>query len=144
MRIWEIEMPMQDSEQGLDDDEHSHPTILVVDDDDGVRQMLDRVLRSFHFKVIVAADCQDALGIYTRKKIDLVLMDVQMPIFDGPELFALLKAINPKIVCCFMSADTGKYTIHELLQRGAAGFIKKPFGANELRAMILNAIGQQD
>jgi CheY-like chemotaxis protein len=126
-----------------DDDQPSQGTILVVEDEAGVRQFLDVVLRSFHFKVIFATDGHEALEIYPRNKIDLVLTDVQMPVLDGLKLFARLKAINPNIVCCFMSGDTGKYTIQELLQTGAAGFIKKPFDLNELRTMIVNAIEQQ-
>ena len=135
-------MPVQDAEHRLDDDQPSQQTILVVENDAGVRRLLDMVLRSFYFNVIIATGSHEALEISTRRKIDLVLTDVQMPGLDGPELFALLKAINPNIVCCFMSGDTGKYTIQELFQRGAAGFINKPFSLDELRAMILNAIEQ--
>lgn len=135
---------MQDAEHRSQDDQASQQTILVVEDDEGVRQLLDMVLESFHFNVIIATDSHEALEIYTRKKIDLVLMDVQMPVLDGPELFALLKAINPNIVCCFMSGHTGKYTAQEILHRGAAGFINKPFGLDELRAMLVNAIEQRN
>ena len=105
-----------------------------------VCKLLDLVLRSFYFNVITATSSYEALEIYTREKIDLVLTEVQMPVLGGLELYALLKAINPNVVCCFMSASTGKYTAQELRQCGAAGFINKPFGLDHLRAMILNAI----
>jgi len=117
------------------------PIVLVVDDSPDIRKFLEIALRSFDFEVRSAANGNEALEIYRRGGIDLVLMDVQMPILDGPTTLARLKEIDPKIVCCFMSADLGRYDLCDLMGLGAIGFLQKPFDLDELRQMVMDAVG---
>src|SRR5262245_26631150 len=108
-------------------------TILVVDDHDGIRQMLQTALRTLNFEVHIAANGAQAIELFSREAIDLVLMDVLMPVMDGPQILAALQKIRPDVRCCFMSGDSGRYTTEELLERGAACVIEKPFRLADLR-----------
>ena len=108
----------------------SGPEVLIVDDNPVLRTLLDTIFTRSGFAVRVAADGNEAIEVYRqhRRTIDVVLMDVQMgegP--DGPQTLAALRALDPAVRCCFMSGDTGRYEIEQLLGRGALAFFPKPF-----------------
>jgi CheY-like chemotaxis protein len=94
--------------------------ILVVDDEPQVRRLLGLALRAQGSTVWSAAGGEEALAVYARRsgEIDLVLLDVRMPLLDGPRTLAVLQRLNPAVRCCFMSGATGQYTAEDLLQRG--------------------------
>jgi CheY-like chemotaxis protein len=114
------------------------PTVLVVEDHDGVRKMLDIALRHHGFNVKLAANGREAIALYQNdgENIALVLLDVQMPELDGPQTLAVLRQFNPQLLCCFMSGNTGRYGPRELLEAGAAHIFQKPFGVRELSAVL--------
>lgn len=105
------------------------PTILVVEDDDTLRTVLARQLRNRGFCVRTAAGGAEAVEEYARPagRIDLVLMDVNMPGVSGPEALAALRADHPGVRCCFMTADHRPETRESLLARGALEVFGKPF-----------------
>jgi DNA-binding response OmpR family regulator len=86
------------------------------------------------FDVWLASDGREAIPLYRthRESIAVVLLDVHMPGLDGPATLDALRRLNPEVLVCFMSGDTGDYDPQELLQRGAARFIAKPFHINQL------------
>jgi CheY-like chemotaxis protein len=108
--------------------------ILVVDDEAFIRGLLNIALRRQGFAVWLAAGGQAAVDLYRRHhdKIDAVLMDVRMPVRDGPQTLAELRAINPEIACCFMSGDLGGYSAETLRDLGAAAMLRKPFHLDEV------------
>jgi CheY-like chemotaxis protein len=112
--------------------------ILVVDDDAGLRGVLDAWMRQQGFAVWLAADGQEALDLYWRQReaIDVVLMDVRMPVLDGLRTLAALRELNPRICCCFMSGDPGDFTERDLRVLGAAAVLPKPFRLAEVAAML--------
>jgi CheY-like chemotaxis protein len=117
-------------------------SILVIDDDRQILRVLERALSKQGFAVRCAAAGDDAIDLYRRfgSQIDIVLSDLNMPVMDGPTTLDALKKINPFICFCFMTGDTSKSTIAELLQRGAMRVFAKPFSsvayiAEELREM---------
>ena len=114
--------------------------ILVVDDNEGIRRMLQSALRALNFEVRAAGSGDEALDLFRRHTIDLVLLDVQMPVMDGPETLARLRQIDPQVRCCFMSGNSGAYTVEELLRRGATHVIQKPFRLADLRQAILDGM----
>lgn len=118
------------------------PTILVVEDDTDVRKLLEIALLGFDFVVKSAATCKEAEEILRREKCDVVLMDIQMPVMDGLETWAILKTIDPTVRCCFISGYAGKYTYEDMMGAGADGFLQKPFHLEELRKLILDSIGK--
>jgi two-component system OmpR family response regulator len=112
--------------------------VLVADDEEMVRRVLGHFLRKHGFAVWSAADGHAAADLYRRNcdRIDLVLLDVRMPELDGPGTLARLRAINPDVCCWFMSGATGPYNHAELLGRGAARILDKPFVLAELLGQI--------
>jgi CheY-like chemotaxis protein len=102
--------------------------ILIVDDEDPVRRILDLGLRAQGFTVWLAADTLTAVELYRghHDAIDVVLLDVRMPDRDGPETLAALRELDPHVTCCFMSGDTGDYTQYRSSSR-------KPQSSDTLR-----------
>jgi DNA-binding NtrC family response regulator len=115
--------------------------ILIVDDDPPVRKVFEVAIRTFDYRVRSAANTTEALEIFRAEHIDLVLMDVQMPNGDGPYTLARLQEIDPEVVCCFTSGHTGKYDVDDLMKLGAVGFLQKPFRLDELRQLVMDAVG---
>jgi DNA-binding response OmpR family regulator len=118
------------------------PGVLVVDDDRMVCSVLQLGLEREGFEVWMAANGRQAIDLYRRHKdsIAAVLLDVRMRGLDGPQTLDALRRLNPDVRACFMSGDTGAYTMESLLERGAAQVINKPFllaeVANILRLLL--------
>jgi CheY-like chemotaxis protein len=109
------------------------PVVLVVDDNESVRSVLNVALQRQGFDVWLASTGEEALDIFRHQQgIDLVLMDVRMPGLDGPETLEALRLLNPDIPCCFMTGDSGCYRHEELRRRGAACVFAKPFSLAEI------------
>jgi len=109
------------------------PKILVVDDSEALRRLLETALARAGFETILAASGADACVRLTEKPaIDLALLDVRMPGLSGPETFLALKAKQPNLRCCFMTGDCGDYDPTELIRMGALAVIPKPFHLADL------------
>jgi CheY-like chemotaxis protein len=110
------------------------PGVLVVDDDHLVRVMLQLGLERNGFDVWLAADGREAIDLYRehRESIAVVLLDVRMPGLDGPGTLDALREVNPAVLACFMSGGMGAHDPQELLRRGAASIIAKPFHIDQL------------
>ncbi len=128
----------RDSFQSLPD-----PRILVVDDDFVMRELLRRILQEQGFRVSLAGGGVEAVQIYQRhgKDIDLVLLDVRMPILDGPQTVKALQHLNPAVRCCLMSGGLGPSDAAELGRLGALRFFTKPFIASELVQVLRQLVG---
>jgi CheY-like chemotaxis protein len=108
--------------------------ILVVDDEPCVRGVLSAVLRQRGFAVWVAADGLQAIELYWRHRpaIDVVLLDVRMPMPDGPQTLGALREIDAQVRCCFMSGELGKYSAEALYEAGATAIFTKPLPLAEV------------
>jgi CheY-like chemotaxis protein len=108
--------------------------VLIVDDEPCLRGLLRISMMQRGFTVWLAAGGPEAIDLYRRhhETIDVVLMDVRMPVLDGPETLAALQSVNPQVRCCFMTGDPGNYTEERLLDLGAVAVIRKPFGLAEV------------
>ena len=108
---------------------HGKPGVLVVDDDHLLRSVVQLGLERDGFDVWMACNGRQAIDVYQEhsERITLVLLDVRMPGLDGPATLDALREFNPEVVACFMSGDTGDYNPDDLIRRGAALVIAKPF-----------------
>jgi len=119
-------------------DMESRATILVVDDNDMNRDMLMRRLNKENYKVILAADGKRALEELQSENIDLVLLDIMMPIMDGYEVLERIKADeNMMLIPIIMitAVDDMESTI-KCIELGAEDYLPKPFNPILLRARI--------
>jgi CheY-like chemotaxis protein len=114
------------------------PGVLVVDDDRLVRIVLQLGLERHGFEVWLAANGPEAIELYRQhqKRIAAVLLDVRMMGLDGPHTLDALRELNPEVRACFMSGDMGGYCSEELLERGAAHVIEKPFFLQEIATIL--------
>jgi len=110
------------------------PGVLVVDDEPGVRNFLQKALILNGFQVWMAGDGKTAIEIYesNRDSIAVILMDVCMPGMDGPATLAALRSIDAHVRCGFMTGGAGVYSREELLAGGASHILGKPFSLAEV------------
>jgi CheY-like chemotaxis protein len=108
--------------------------LLVVDDDVLIRTLLHVALRRQGLAMWMAADGAEASKLYRqhRVRIDLVLLDVNMPGLDGPQTLQLLRAENPSLRACLMSGARDHSSEAELSALGVARFFAKPFQVSDL------------
>jgi nitrogen-specific signal transduction histidine kinase/ActR/RegA family two-component response regulator len=113
-----------------------HETVLLVEDDEGVRGIVSAVLRRQGYTVIEASSPIDALELFDRHResIDLLLTDVVMPIMNGPALAQRLVAIRPALRVLFISGYAGMATPE--IQNPNVGFLSKPFQTSVLVARV--------
>ena len=109
--------------------------ILVVDDDQTVRSVLQRTLENAGYDVITAADGQEALDKISSVDVSLVLLDIMMPGLDG---FEVLERIPPdlNIPVIMLSGIRDENTKIDTLGLGADDYIEKPFSPGELLTRI--------
>ena len=105
------------------------PVVLVVEEDDGVRELLETALPMQGFEVLSCSNGAQALDIYHREgqRIHLVLMDVNMSGLSGSQTLDRLRQLNQSVRCCFMSGDTSGSDWPALLKKGALCVFTKPF-----------------
>jgi PAS domain S-box-containing protein len=108
-------------------------TILIVDDEEMIRQLGADILEDMGYSVLSASRGEEAIDIYRTRgsHIDLVILDVIMPGMDGKETFLTLKAFNPKIKVLLSSGYSTDGGVGEILKKGG-GFIQKPYREEDL------------
>jgi len=127
----------QRSDQALLQDKEKK-TILIVDDESVIRDLCRRVLHDYN--IVEAGDGVEALGIFLRGGIDVVLTDVMMPRLDGIELLKKLKEREPTVVVIIMTGYADKELILKALKADADDFITKPLNLLQLKSAIDKAL----
>ncbi|MDR3604874.1 MAG: PAS domain S-box protein, partial [Syntrophaceae bacterium] len=109
-------------------------TILLVDDDNSVRDWGAEVLSSVGYKIITAANGKDALEIYQkdRERISLVILDLIMPKMDGKQFLTEILEIDTKANVLVVSGFPVDRQANSMLAAGAKAFVQKPFNAKQL------------
>lgn len=121
--------------------EKSHvPHILVVDDQMGIRRLVQEIFRGDPYRVSLAAHGAEALEIASQDLPHLILLDVKMPVMDGVETLRRLRQISPGLPVIVMTAVGDGDRVREALRLGAICSVTKPFDVYELRSLIVNTI----
>jgi DNA-binding NtrC family response regulator len=109
-------------------------TILIVDDEESMRDLVAAMLAQYGYHVVIARGGQDAVDLYKEKSkdIDLVVMDVKMPGLDGFEAQYAIHRFNPYAKVLLMSG----YLLESLPEMDSPRFIQKPFSADFLNSTI--------
>jgi two-component system, OmpR family, alkaline phosphatase synthesis response regulator PhoP len=115
-------------------------TLLLADDDPITLDSLRACAEDDGFSVLLAANGQQALDLWQRRKPDLLCLDIMMPQMDGYEVCRRVRAIDPNVPILFLSAKNEEIDVVVGLQLGADDFIRKPFGKHELLARIRAAV----
>jgi CheY-like chemotaxis protein len=117
-------------------------TLLLVDDEDMVREVAVTMLEYIGYTVIPASGGKEAVSIYQRQQdqIDLVILDMIMPDMTGAQTFDALKRLNPKVRVLLSSGFSAEGQAAEILRRGCGGFIQKPFQMAALSLKIKESL----
>lgn len=117
-------------------------TILVVDDEAAVRGVLQRILELGGYKVMLAEDGLEGVETYRRLHgdIDLVILDMAMPRMSGTETYENLFTVNPRVKVLISSGYSEEGRASDLIEKGALGFLKKPYEIQAVHAMVRDAL----
>lgn len=106
--------------------------ILIVDDEKDCCETLKDILETKGYSVDSVHSGKDAILKVKEGDIDIILMDIKMPVMNGVEAFKEIKKINPKVVVIMMTAYSVEDLIKEALAAGAFGVIRKPLDVDKL------------
>lgn len=110
--------------------------LLIVDDDQGMRENLAELFESLGYEVRTAANTPAALAILDEQDVDLLLTDYRMPGPTGVELIEAARKRRPGLRAVLMTAFGDSFTEIESVRRGAVGYLNKPFEADEVVAFV--------
>ena len=114
--------------------------VLIIEDEDLIREMFKEMLSDRGFKVITAEDGLKGIEKFEKNNsIDLIILDMNMPKMSGKETFFKLKEINPRVKIIVSTGYTVDDDVRTLLNNGAVGFVHKPFRGEELFSVIEKA-----
>jgi DNA-binding NtrC family response regulator len=115
-------------------------TVLVVDDEAMVKDLARDILKRYGYTVLTASGGEEALSVYQQRgnEIAVVVLDVVMPGMDGREVFARIRDINASAKVIVSSGYSNDQEAEEMIKRGAAAFVQKPYRMAEL----VKAVGE--
>jgi two-component system nitrogen regulation response regulator NtrX len=118
--------------------------VLIVDDEQGIRQALKQVLEYEDLEVRVAASGGEAISLYTEFRPHLVFLDVKMAGLDGLETLTRLRDLDPNPQIVMISGHGTIATAVEATQRGAFDFLEKPLDTDRLLLTVRNALAHAE
>jgi CheY-like chemotaxis protein len=127
---------------------HTRPgaqTVLVVEDEEGLRALARRLLERHGYKVLVAANAEEALRLFDRNpSIDVVLTDVVLPGAGGAELTRRLAERRPALKVVYMSGYTEETIVHQGDLSPGIAFLHKPFTSETLGRKVREVLDSAD
>src|ERR671925_709777 len=119
-------------------------TLLVADDDPGLRESLERTLTREGYRVLLASDGRAALERLQSGAVDLILTDLKMPGLTGLELLRAAKAIAPDVDVILLTAFGTVEEAVKAMKDGAYDFLTKPFRREQLLKLVDKALERRD
>ncbi|MEK4078912.1 response regulator [Solibacillus sp. FSL W7-1472] len=107
--------------------------ILIVDDQQGIRMLLNEVFKKEGFTTYLAANGFDAIKIAQENELDCVLLDMKIPGMDGLEILARLKEEHPELPVMMMTAYVEQHMMDTANELGVLKYFTKPFNIFEVR-----------
>ncbi|HEX5426499.1 MAG TPA: response regulator [Candidatus Acidoferrales bacterium] len=119
-------------------------TILVAEDNDGLRELAKEVLESLGYHVLLAATGDEALEIFApgHKSIDLALLDIIMPETGGPAALEKMLAIKPSLRAIFMTGYTAEMEAERLMGEMGVPILRKPYSSQELAQSVRSVLDE--
>ena len=118
-------------------------TILVVDDERGVRQSFNMVLKD-DYNVLLAETGENALDILSKTTVDMILLDIRLPDIDGIELLQKLKEMDPNTEIIMVTAIKEIQTAVKAIKLGAYEYVIKPFSVDDVMTLIGRALEKRN
>ncbi len=111
-------------------------SILVVDDEENAREGLSKILSKEGYRVETAANGKEAIDTLRRRRYDLVITDMRMPLMDGFEVLREIKKMDENIGVIMITAYGEVESYLEAMNMGVFEYINKPVRVNELKRVI--------
>jgi len=118
--------------------------VLVVDDEETVRNLLQRILKEVGYDVATAANGQEALAKIAELKPGVVLLDIKMPGMSGMEVLQQIRTNWPETCVVMATAAADVQTAVEAMTKGAYDYITKPFNRDDLLLKVQRAAEKRD
>lgn len=122
----------------------SFPTILIVDDEVALCKVLQKTLTREGYSSLIAKDGLEALKIIKKQKIDLILLDLQMPQMTGLEFLQKATKINKLPPTIILTAHGSLSSAREAMQLGALDYLTKPFDLDEVIKVVKETLGVKE
>jgi CheY-like chemotaxis protein len=121
--------------------------VLIVDDDEAVRDSFALALSGLSFELVFAEDGIGAIDAVTRRDVDLIFLDLRMPGLDGVRTLRVLRQVSPLTTICVVSAFVEEHMgalIDLASERFDFELFRKPLDLDEIRALVLTLAGPAD
>ena len=118
-------------------------SVLVVDDDAGIRKTLSKILEKEGYLVETVENGQQAIKASNKRFFNVALIDIRLPDMEGTKLLERLKEHEPEMVKIIITGYASLQNAIEAVNKGADGYVLKPFDATELLAMIEKHLEKQ-
>lgn len=120
------------------------PRVLIVDDDAFVRVILKDALEGQGYKLLEAADGEEAVAQTAVARPDVVLLDLMMPRQSGLEALTEIRKLHPEGRVVVISSMDSESLVQQAMSAGARGFISKPFHPLEIQGAVKRALETQE
>lgn len=110
--------------------------ILVIDDDQSIREMLFDMIQHFGYECRLASNSEEALNLLKKEDFSIIISDIKMPEIDGISLTRIIKQNYPDVDVMIITGYDTEYSFKDVIKAGASDFISKPFGIDEIEAKI--------
>jgi DNA-binding NtrC family response regulator len=123
---------------------NSRDTVLIVEDEENLRDLLRMMLEDSGIKVLEAVDGMEAVEVFTAHKdeIGVVLTDLGLPRLGGWEAFLKMREINPEVKGILASGFFNPDVKIEIIKSGAEYFIQKPYNSTQIVEMVRNLLNE--
>jgi two-component system cell cycle sensor histidine kinase/response regulator CckA len=120
--------------------------ILIVDDEESIRTIAERILIKYGYDVVQAKNGREAVEIYKKDHVEIkgVLLDMSMPVMSGKEAYIKMKAINPELKVLLASGFRQDDRVEEVIKLGVNGFIQKPYTLKGLARAMFDILDDSD
>jgi two-component system NtrC family response regulator len=115
-------------------------TILIIDDDDSLRRVIEFTLHEAGYRVLTAADGAEGLRLFALERPPVVITDIQMPSLSGYDVLKKIKAESPGTLVIVITAFGSVERAVEAMKLGAYDYLTKPFSRDELRLVVAKAL----
>jgi two-component system response regulator PilR (NtrC family) len=119
-------------------------SILVVDDEKGIREFLEITLKKEGYEVTLAPNGEEAIALCQKHMFDIILVDIRMPRGDGNTVLKYVKKMHPETIVIMITAYGSLESAVEAMKEGAYDYISKPFNVNEIKTLLKDALRVRD
>ena len=116
--------------------------ILVVDDEEGARELFSTILTDEGYEVTLANNGEEALALFKNNPFNLVITDIKMPVMDGLQLLQEIRKIGSKTDVIMVTAYGEVESYLKAMSLGAAEYINKPIRIKELKRIVHKVLTQ--